>query len=84
LFDRTVAVGVGEPGEISAHSGEENIAEAGDEGLTEHTGATTTTERRLDSHEGACGVALAQRFDEFVDGVVGVGDSAGCDDPIEG
>jgi hypothetical protein len=84
LFDRAVTIGVGEPGEISAHGGEEDIAEAGDEGLTEHTGAATAAERCFHRNECTSGVTLAERLDQFVDSVVGVGDSAGGDDPIEG
>ena len=84
LVDGPLLVGLREPGQVGVHRGEEDVAEAGDERLTEHPGVAAPAHGGLDGDQRPTGVVVAERLDQFVDGVDRVGYAAGGHHPVEG
>jgi hypothetical protein len=77
-------IGVGESREVGTDRGEEHIAQLRDERLTQNPRIATTGKRALDGDQGTAGVPLAQRFHQFIDSIIAIGDPASSHDPVEG
>jgi hypothetical protein len=77
-------IGIGESGEIGADRGKEHITELRDERLAQDPRIATSGECTLDGDQRPRRLSLAERFDEFIDGVVAIRDPAGSHDSIEG
>ena len=83
MFRSASAVGVGQTRKVGANRSKKHVAKSGNERFAKNAWITTTRERAFDGIERTTGVTFAQCFDKFVDGIFGIGDSAGSDNAIE-
>ena len=83
LFGSASAIGIGQARKVGTNRGKEDIAQPCNESFAKNTRVAPTRECTLDSNECSTGVAFAQCFDKFIDGVFRIGNTASGNNSIE-